>query len=62
MTWARTPDAKKPEPLVRDTPTERRCLKCGRRFTSTWAGHRLCAKCSAENETERVPRYRHWGL
>ena len=24
---------------------ERACMSCGRRFCSTWSGHRLCDKC-----------------
>lgn len=32
----------------------RTCLKCGRLFPSTWAGHRICPPCRQENARLRL--------
>lgn len=29
--------------------TVRRCIKCGQRMLSSWAGHRLCDRCRHKN-------------
>lgn len=42
-----------PSPDARD----RACIRCGRSFFSTWAGHRRCVSCKkAENAEPSAPR------
>ena len=38
---------------VLDSPdvAERRCLKCGKAFRSTWKGHRICKACAGNRRT-----------
>ena len=43
---------KKPD-VEKVITTERKCLKCGKTFKSTHAGHRLCATCNTENKSVR---------
>ena len=40
----------------RNVEKQRRCLRCGKDFTSRGAGNRICKKCTASNADEHVPK------
>ena len=45
-----TPDIDAPhDPLSRDDPKVRKCLRCQVAFKSLWAGERICARCKSSN-------------
>lgn len=46
------------EALPEGSYTFRTCLKCDRKFKSTWSGHRLCPNCAENLEYQYVPDHR----
>lgn len=36
---------------------QRRCLACDRKFRSTWAGHRICPRCSSDEHSASSASY-----
>lgn len=38
-----------------DKKKNRTCLKCGKEFMSSGAGHRICDACSGANDKLRLP-------
>ena len=32
--------------------TQRKCLRCGKKFPSLWVGNRICEKCTKINSTQ----------
>lgn len=36
---------------------QRDCLKCGKLFDSTWAGHRICKRCTQINARIQITKW-----
>ena len=40
---------KKPETDTKTDVKQCKCLMCGKKFESAWAGERICSKCKSTN-------------